>query len=46
MYFEHGSLQVVMGIALVWLFIRALNESEAAQQRRERFEAVSGAPGA
>jgi len=29
---------IVMGIALVVLFIRALAESERAQQRRERFE--------
>jgi cytochrome c oxidase assembly factor CtaG len=29
---------VIMGIALVALFIRALAESERAQQRRERFE--------
>jgi putative membrane protein len=31
---------IVMGIALVVLFIRALNESERAQERRERYEAV------
>ncbi len=29
---------LVMGIALVWLFVRALTESEREQQRRERFE--------
>ncbi len=29
---------IVMGVALVWLFMRALTESERAQQRRERFE--------
>ena len=29
---------LVMGVALVWLFIRALGESEREQQRRERFE--------
>jgi putative membrane protein len=31
---------LVMGIALVVLFVRALAESEREQQRRERFEAV------
>ncbi len=31
---------LVMGIALVTLFVRALAESERAQQRRERFEPV------
>jgi hypothetical protein len=30
----------VMGVALVVLFIRALTESERAQQRRERYELV------
>jgi hypothetical protein len=29
-----------MGVALVWLFVRALAESEREQQRRERYEAV------
>ncbi len=29
---------VVMGVALVWLFIRMLNESEREAQRQERFE--------
>jgi cytochrome c oxidase assembly factor CtaG len=29
---------LVMGIAIVVLFVRALNESERAQQRRERYE--------
>jgi cytochrome c oxidase assembly factor CtaG len=29
---------LVMGIALVYLFVRALTESERAQQRRERYE--------
>jgi putative membrane protein len=29
---------IVMSIALAWLFIRALGESERAQQREERFE--------
>jgi len=28
---------VIMGIALVWLFVRALAESEAAEQRAERY---------
>jgi len=28
---------IVMGIALVWLFIRALAESEAEEQRSERY---------
>ncbi len=31
---------LVMGIALAWLFMRALNESEQAQKRRERYEPV------
>ncbi|MBA3807127.1 MAG: cytochrome c oxidase assembly protein [Solirubrobacterales bacterium] len=31
---------LVMGVALAVLFMRALNESEQAQKRRERFEAV------
>jgi putative membrane protein len=31
---------IVMGIAIVFLFVRALNESEQAQQRRERYELV------
>jgi len=31
---------LVMGVALVWLFMRALSESERAQQRRERYEAA------
>jgi cytochrome c oxidase assembly factor CtaG len=29
---------LVMGVAIVWLFMRALTESERAQQRRERYE--------
>ncbi len=29
---------IVMGIALAWLFVRALTESEREQQRRERYE--------
>jgi len=29
---------IVMGIALVWLFVKMLNESEADAQRAERFE--------
>jgi putative membrane protein len=32
---------LVMGIALVWLIVRMLAESEREQQRRERFEIVS-----
>jgi putative membrane protein len=31
---------LVMGVALVLLFVRALSESERAQQRRERYELV------
>ena len=31
---------IVMGVALVWLFIAALGESERAEQRRERLEAA------
>jgi putative membrane protein len=31
---------IVMGIAIAWLFVRALAESEREQQRRERYEAV------
>ena len=31
---------LVMGVALVVLFIRALSESEREQRRRERYEAV------
>ena len=31
---------MVMGVALVTLFVRALAESERAQQRRERYEVV------
>jgi len=31
----------VMGVALVWLFIHALEESEREQQRRERLEAAA-----
>jgi putative membrane protein len=31
---------LVMGIALAWLFMRALGESEQAQKRRERYEAA------
>jgi putative membrane protein len=30
---------IVMGIALVWLFVRALSESEAEEQRAERYAA-------
>ncbi|MGZ4269800.1 MAG: cytochrome c oxidase assembly protein [Solirubrobacteraceae bacterium] len=30
---------IVMGVALVWLFIRALSESEAEEQRSERYAA-------
>jgi hypothetical protein len=29
-----------MGIALVWLFVQMLNESERTAQRAEQFEAV------
>jgi putative membrane protein len=29
---------LVMGVAIVWLFVRALTESEREQQRRERYE--------
>ena len=32
---------LVMGIAIVWLFVRALAESERAQQRRERYELLA-----
>ena len=32
---------IVMGVALVWLFIHALEESEREQQRRERLEAAA-----
>ena len=35
---------IVMGVALVWLFIHALEESEREQQRRERLEAASSQP--
>ncbi len=31
---------VVMGVALVWLFVRALGESEREEQRRERYGAA------
>ncbi len=31
---------LVMGVALAWLFMRALSESEREQQRRERYEAT------
>jgi hypothetical protein len=31
---------IVMGVAIVVLFVRALAESEREQQRRERFEVV------
>jgi len=31
---------IVMGIALVWLFVRALGESEREEQRRERYGAA------
>jgi hypothetical protein len=31
---------LVMGVALVVLFMRALSESEREQQRRERYEAA------
>jgi hypothetical protein len=30
----------VMGIALVWLFVRMLSESEAMAQRADRFQLV------
>jgi cytochrome c oxidase assembly factor CtaG len=30
---------IVMGVALVWLFVRALSESEAEEQRAERYAA-------
>ena len=33
---------IVMGIALVVLFVRALAESEREQQRRERYELATG----
>jgi cytochrome c oxidase assembly factor CtaG len=36
---------VVMGIALVWLFIRMLTESEEQAQRAERYEGVATVPG-
>ena len=36
---------IVMGIALVALFIRALTESERAEQRRERYELAGGSSG-
>jgi putative membrane protein len=32
---------IVMGIALVWLFVQMLNESEREAQRAERFEVLS-----
>ncbi len=32
---------IVMGVALVVLFVQMLNESEREQQRRERFEIAS-----
>jgi putative membrane protein len=32
---------VVMGVALVWLFVQMLNESERTEQRAERFEVAS-----
>ena len=35
---------IVMGIALVVLFVRVLAESEREQQRRERYESVIGGP--
>jgi hypothetical protein len=31
---------VVMGVALVYLLVRALEESEREEQRRERYDAV------
>jgi cytochrome c oxidase assembly factor CtaG len=31
---------IVMGVALVWLFVRALGESEREEQRRERYGAA------
>lgn len=31
---------IVMGIALVWLFVRALTESEREEQRAEKYESV------
>jgi putative membrane protein len=33
---------IVMGVALAYLFVRALDESERAEQRAERFEATHG----
>lgn len=36
---------IVMGVALVYLFIRALNESEAEEQRAERYAATDPADG-
>jgi cytochrome c oxidase assembly factor CtaG len=36
---------IIMGIALVVLFVRALAESERAEQRRERYELAEGAAG-
>jgi putative membrane protein len=35
---------IVMGVALVVLFVRALAESEREQQRRERYEIAPGGP--
>ena len=29
---------IVMGVALVWLFVQMLNESEREAQREERYE--------
>lgn len=37
---------IIMGIAIVVLFVRALAESERAEQRRERYELADGAAGA
>ncbi|HYF26080.1 MAG TPA: cytochrome c oxidase assembly protein, partial [Baekduia sp.] len=34
---------VVMGIALAWLFVRALGESEREEERRERLEDAAAA---
>jgi hypothetical protein len=34
---------VVMGVALAWLFVRMLNESERDAERAERYEVAAGA---
>ena len=36
---------IVMGIALAWLFIRVLEQSEREQRRRERLEDLREAGG-